>query len=304
MWAYDCKSKIRCISINDDKILVGCLNGWVHLFDNLKHIWTKKLTSTYYRDPYTDVNITSLDIYGKNVAVGTDFMDGKVYLFSEDGRLRWHRQFITIVGCWERPDDIVAISMSDEIVAVGSEWMNSYLHILEIDGDLIDERELDGSIKDIQVKDDMIIVGTSSHLYINERKMMLPTSKIFVDKDDIFVSSSDCFYALDVDGNIKWGFKVENPIFSVSDDTIAVAGNTLLLLSKDGEKLWEMKIRKPVCLHCKDESIYAGYHGHIEIIESGIVIDRIKVEGTPVHMGKYVVCVKDKTLIAYNEYAL
>lgn len=304
MWSYNCRGKIIGVKVEGSEILVGCSNGWIYLFDDLDTVWVKKLTSTYYRDPYTDVNVSCLDMYGRYVAVGTDFMDGKIYLFSKDGDLNWYRQFMTIVGCWERPDDVVAVSIADDVVAVGSEWINSHLHILSIDGDLIDEREVNGSLKDLRVKDDLIVVGTTTHLYINNKKVRLPVSKVFPDDELIFVSSPNGFYALDIKGNVKWMLKTKDPIFSVSNETVAVAGDTLVLLSKDGWKLWEAKVEKPSYVCCGDEYVYVGYRDCVKIIVDGTVVEEIRVKGIPVHVGGSIVCVEGSKLMIYNEYAL
>ncbi len=300
MKSYKCKNKVKLVRVHNDIIAAACTDGWLHVFSEDGELWSRKLTATYYRDPYTDVNIISLDVSSKNIAVGTDFMDGKVYLFSTDGDELWYRQFLTIVDCWERPEDVVAVAVNRDKIAVGSGWLNDHMYLFKLSGERVCSREVKGEIKDIKIRGENVIVGTSAALYVGDKKLDLPAIGIFVEDDRLYTHNDYGLYC--VKENVEWIYEIETPKVSVSESTIAAASNKLVALSKDGEVLWEMKLRKkPREVFCSESTVYLGYDGQIEIVGDGRIVRSIDIVGTPVHLSEnFVYAIEDRVLHLIN----
>jgi len=232
MWRYSCKNRIKSFAVRDGYIAVGCVDGWIYLFNRRGLLWDKKLYYTYYRGPYTDVNITSIDVDKRYLIFGTDFADGKAYLYTVDGELLWYRQFMCIVGCWERPEDVVAVSLGIDRIGVGSEWLNSFIHLYRVNGKLIYEKRVEGDIRCIRLYENMDIIGTSKYLYINDKVIEVPVYQMAL-SDKIYVSNDYGLYAIDYDGEIRWYYKARKPIYAVSKEGVAVYDDKLNYISKD-----------------------------------------------------------------------
>jgi outer membrane protein assembly factor BamB len=86
--AWSCKINfdVENVAIGEDYIAIGS-GSYIYCIDvNTRNIaWKKKMIVTFYRDPFSDVAITAVDARGSMIAVGTNFMDGKVYLFTKTG---------------------------------------------------------------------------------------------------------------------------------------------------------------------------------------------------------------------------
>ncbi len=249
--------KILCHSYNE-LLVIGCENGWVYVFDGKDLVWAKKLSSTYYRGPFHDVNVISVAV-DDIVVVGTDFADGKVYAFDLDGKKLWERQFMSIMGCWERPNDIVAVDIGKNI-AVCDEWMNSSLNILDRKGNTIERRELEGFVNALR-QEDITVVGTTKKTYIDGMEIDFPCQDIRV-KDFVFCSNDECIFA--VDGkDLLWVEKFESPIFDVGEFVAVCDDRGLHILSLDGERLEFKRVDKPQRVFVVDDEVILGYRNRI-----------------------------------------
>jgi outer membrane protein assembly factor BamB len=302
MLSFKCRGRIRTLRVSNGLTVTGCTDGWIYVFGEDELFWSRKLSATYYRDPYTDVNVLSVDVNQGYVVAGTDFMDGKVYLFSLDGEMLWYKQFLCIVGCWERPEDIVAVAVGKNRVAVCTEWLNSFLHVVSMNGDILREKKVEGSIRDVAFWRG-VAVGTSAALYIEDTKLKIPVSKIHAESyhwkiGSLIVSGADGVYA--INGRTRQLYRAPEPLISVSKEFIAIATeDKLSLISKNGDGVWERKInQKPTAVFCDGERVYAGYRsngkGCVEVVESGEVTGRVVLEGVPVHIGDIIVCIDDR----------
>ncbi len=292
MWSFKCGGKVREVKVWNDLIAVGCEDGWFYLFDGNGLIWGKKLTATYYRGPFNDVNVLSIDLKDL-LAVGTDFADGKVYVFDLDGNLIFERAFVSIMGCWERPKDVVRVSI-DECVAVGAEWLKSEVEVLNRRGDVLKSYEVKGGIRDLKVDRD-VIVGTTEHLYVGRRRFNKPAFKIFT--RPLVFSSDDGVYTLK--NGLKAIRKCPHPKIDVSKDLVAVSSERTALISLEGEMLWEVE-EKPENVFIRDEDVYLGFENKIKVFRDGKEVREIEVEGLPVYVGDFAVTVKGDKLFYYQ----
>ncbi len=294
MATYTCKGVIRDVKVCGELISVACEDGWMYLFDGEKLQWAKKVTATYYRGPFTDTNVISTYVTDKYVAFGTDFADGKVYLLNLDGEILWYRQFITIVGCWQRPEDVSAVAIGKDVVA-GTEWINSYIRRMDLKGKLIEDREIKGDIKSIAVKNGITAVGTTKRLYVNDIEFKLPTNKVIVD-DRVYAAGKSNVFAVEKD--VIWSFKAPRPVFDVSKDYVVVGSNKTTVLSKNGEIICEMDVPRPDIVKIIDDDVYLGYNNEIKVYKLCEYERSRKVQGTPVYIGEVTVSVgKDKKTI-------
>ncbi len=300
MLSFECKGRINVVEAKGDYIGVGCSDGWIYLFEGSKLLWEKKLISTYYRDPYTDVNVISIDIGKDFLAVGTDFMDGKAYLFSLNGENLWYKQFLTIVGCWERPDDVVAVKIGKDEIAIGAEWMNSYVHKLNFKGDEVETFKVDGYINEISFWKDCFIIGTTKSLYFEKkRKINLNINRIYPIKNKLIISSNDGIYT--INGKAEKICEAKDPILGVSQKILACYDKKLLIFSTKGDFLWSCEVEKPLTLFCLEEKVYLGYDGYIKIAENGEIIEKFEIIGIPVKlMENYLISVKDRRIQIYS----
>ncbi len=285
-----CKGRIRVVKALGDVVVVGCTDGWLHVFEYGEEIWKEKISATYYRDPYTDVNILSVDVNRKYIAVGTDFMDGKVHVFSRDGERVWYRQFMTIVGCWERPDDVVAVAVDGDKIAVGIEWLNGHFYLFRArDGEQLYDREVDTLIRNVIVHPE-VAIGTSRRLYLLQREMRMPVSEMQSDEEGLYVSNQDGVHRI-VRGRVRWRYSAVYPAISASRNFVAAVSDELVLLSKKGGVQWKMKVKRPRCVKCTDDgTVYLGYEGLVRKVSNGEVVDELQIPGTPLLITEKFVC--------------
>ncbi len=188
---YGFEERVVDVALSD-LVVFGCENGWIHVYDGSKRLWSKKLSSTYYRGPFTDVNVLSVDVGLGFVAVGTDFADGKVYLFDTEGRKLWERQLMSILGCWERPNDVYFVRIRDSLVVL-SGFLVDNLDVFRLDGSPMMHLELDG-VRTADIRGDFVVVGCKDGVYgINGGKpeplVEVEAEEVLCDEDVVVVSS-------------------------------------------------------------------------------------------------------------------
>ncbi len=215
--------------------LFSCENGWIHAFNGGKPLWTKKLVSTYYRGPFNDVNALTVDTNGRYVAVGTDFADGKVYLFDMKGKRVWERQMVSVLGCWERPDDVEIVRIDDSLV-VSHGFVKSYVDILSFDGDIMETVSFDEFVRCIRI-DDVVLVGTDRSVYEigNGVRVVLKTGVIdvmMIDGDLLFTDGKSVFFGK---RSIKLGCVKSLDVFK--DLILACCENRVYVLTSELEIL-------------------------------------------------------------------
>ncbi len=283
------EGRILCHSYNE-LLVLGCENGWIYVFDGRDLVWAKKLRSTYYRGPYHDVNIISVAV-DDLVVVGTDFTDGKVYAFDLEGEKLWERLFMSIVGCWERPNDIVAVDIGENI-AVCDEWINSSLNVLDRKGNTIRRVELDGFVKALK-QERVTVVGTTKKTYIDDRIIKIPCRDIRV-KEFVFCSNEECVFAVDGKG-VVWIRKFDDPVFDVGEIVAVCDERGLHILSRDGELVDFRKIEKPMKVFVTDDEVILGYRNKI-VWNDG---RERRIRGIPIHIGDAIISYEDYELFFY-----
>lgn len=277
------EGKVLCCSV-EDSIAVGCENGWIYLIDpsDRRIVWSHKLSATYYRGPFTDVNVISIDL-DDLVVTGTDFADGKVHVFDLNGEKLWEEQFMSIVGCWERPNDVVAVAIGDGI-AVCEEWMNAHLRIYDRKGRLKVCRELRGFVKKL-VWDEEVIVGTTERTYVGEREIEIGSEDVKV-ADGIYCSNEKEVFKVD-----GWRKSFERPVFDVGDIVAVSDDKGLHILGKDGERIDFLKMDRAERVFVLDDDVVLAYPNRL--VWNG---REKKVRGHVVHVGDFVVSVDGREI--------
>ncbi len=222
MWSYRFDNPILCSSCDGNFIAFGCESGWIFLFDSSGLRWSKKLIGTYYRGPFNDVNVTAVDVCDGYVAVGTDFVDGKVYVFDLNGREIWKRQRISILSCWERPDDVKFVRLSKEGLAVVSGFMNDKVSVFSLDGEEVYREDFGDFVTGMDF-DDILAVGTGSRsvvVYPNRREFEFKSKGVLVVDDwAVFFNDNGILCTL------GWSIRAESPIVSANSDYVAFASS-------------------------------------------------------------------------------
>jgi len=280
------KGKICSVSVRD-LIAVGC-EGWLYLLDSGgSEIWRRRMLSTYYRGPYEDVKVISVDV-GDVIIAGTDFTDGKVYVFNTEGECLWSEQFMTVMGCWQRPNDVVAVRCCDYIL-VCDEWMNATLRIYEKNGKSLRTVRLKGFFRDMSCEE-MYAVGTTECTYFGNVSVDIPSNSVKVRGDRAYCANNDCVFCLDRNG-LRWKIGFRNPVFDV-DDVIAVCDDRgLTVLSHEGEVIERRRVdERPLRVFVVGDSIYLGYRGKV------VGEETVSVRGVPVHVGERIVSVEDREI--------
>lgn len=303
MWEFEFKNReIKNVTFSGDSVLLNLGNELI--CSDLKRIlWKRKMYVTFYRDPYDDVNITALDANQNYVAVGTNFMDGKVYLFTKEGKLLWMHQLATIASLGWRPEDVTALKISDQFVIVGSEFMNEYVYAYTINRKRIFQKKVKGRVLDFFLFKDKIAVGTENCLYIfnmqgkENCRLEMPTKKVEVVKNKIVVLNN---YGIIVykfnetkDGvrvEKYWSAKLHNSNFCIAGENILLASETLLnYISKNGEVIWQKILDSTISSMFYDnvsDKIYVGMDNKIQVFSNtGKLIEDYKINGRPLKIG-------------------
>lgn len=277
-------------------------------FDRSGLLWSYTMNATFYRDPYGDVAITALDAEYPYIAAGTNFMDGKLYLFTIDGKLHWGHQFATTASLGWRPEDVTAVKVGNGIVCAGTEFMNEYIYVYTVNRKRVLQQRVKARVKDFLLLDDGIVVGTGQYLYmisLGGRTLQLirmPVEKLGRVGDTLIVLNRKGVTALDVKEFAKiWGCSAENAvIYCCGDEVLVATEKNLKCLSKDGELLWRKHFdEKIVCLHYDDSYCYVGVKNRIFVLYDDVVRE-IRVEGTPLRFGEGVVVIKDRGIGLYD----
>ncbi|WP_457549557.1 hypothetical protein [Archaeoglobus sp.] len=231
MWSHKFDNRVISVSCCNDKVAFGCENGWIYVFDEDGLLWSKKLVSTYYRGPFTDVNVTSLDINDRYLVVGTDFADGKVYLFDLNGKKIWERQLMSILGCWERPEDVKIVKIARDEIAVVSGFVNDRLTIFNLKGETVDVAIYKDFVRCLDA-DKVVGIGTDKRSEIlNVVRFEKPSRDVVVIEDWAFFASDNEVFC-----SCGWSFKAENPIISANKNKVCFSSkNRVFVCTLDGD---------------------------------------------------------------------
>jgi len=238
MWSHVFNERVLCISCDRDRIAFGCENGWIYLFDKNGLVWSKKLISTYYRGPFTDVNVISIDVSDRFVVAGTDFADGKVHLFYLNGKKVWERQLMSYLGCWERPEDVKILRISDNNIAAVSGFMEDKLYILNTYGDVSSIERFGEFIRCMDFQE-IVALGGERRSYIYDgsvRSYDFPSKNVIVVDDWALFVRDDTVYS-----TLDWTFDARDPKVSASSDIVAISsGSSVYVLTPEGRLLREI----------------------------------------------------------------
>ena len=278
--------------------------------------------ATFYRDPYCDVSISALDAAERYVAAGTNFMDGKLYLFSENGKLLWKHQFATIASLGWRPEDVTAVKIGRQYVAVGTEFTNEYLHVYTTTRKRVLEKKVRGRVEDIAFMGERLVVGTDSYLYnfdINrgrEHIIDTPAKKVEILNDIIIAINNYGVIAFkpSANGKIKKYWRVKSGSkfglksgskgseFCIAKNGFLLASeNELQSISPNGEIQWSKKFDVKIDSLYFDkisDKIYVGMDGKLKVLSPrGESIKDFKVDGKVVKVGRF----RDVVALVWNE---
>ena len=290
MWSYEFRDRITTLSCYKDKVAVGCENGWIHLFDDSGLLWSKKLVSTYYRGPFTDVNVTSLSINDRYLVVGTDFADGKVYLFNLEGKKLWERQLMSVLGCWERPEDVKVVKIARIGVVVVSGFVNDNLHLFNLKGDQTTVKTYKDFVNCLDA-DKVVGIGTCKWSEIMDVEIFKKPSRDVVVVDDWAVFAND----VEVFCSLGWTYKAVNPkIFANKDYICFSSKNKVILCNLDGKVEREIEIAgKIVDLRVEGDEVIIGTEGGVYVNSSKVLSGRV------VKVGESFAILSENNLIKY-----
>jgi hypothetical protein len=290
MWLYEFRDRITAISCYEDKVAIGCENGWIYLFDDSGLLWSKKLVSTYYRGPFTDVNVTSLNINDRYLVVGTDFADGKVYLFNLKGKKLWERQLMSVLGCWERPEDVKVVKIAKIGVVAVSGFVNDNLHLFNLKGDQITVKTYKNFVNCLDA-DKVVGIGTCKWSEIIGVKRFERPARDVVVIDDwaIFANDAEVFCSL------GWTYKAVNPKIFASEDYICFSSkNKVILCNLDGKVEREIEVVGDIVdLRVEGDDVVIG-------TKSGLYVNSSKVlAGRVFKVGKSFAILREKNELRY-----
>lgn len=308
LWEYNA-GKISNIAIVEGHILVSSGNRLL-CFDPDGFLWRRDMHTTFYRDPYGDVAITALDAGQSLVAAGTNFMDGKLYLYKINGELLWEHQFATTASLGWRPEDVTAVKLGDSVVAAGTEFMNEYVYVYTHKRKRVFQKRVTGRVEDFLFLKNQVIVGTDKQFYIlsmkgnSEWTLSTPVEKLETFGKGMIVINKNGVILFELNDEVVeiWRIQASNPVVSTGREFMLLSsGNVLRCIAKDGEMLWQKTLDTPVVsLHCEDR-IYVGMRNVILVLsENGETEDRLKVDGVPLKFGDGMVAVTNKSLSLYN----
>ncbi len=276
----------------DEDYLVVSSGSELYCLDVNGLLWKRRMTTTFYRDPFSDVRITALDTENSIIAAGTNFMDGKMYLLTKTGRLLWEHQFATIASLGWRPEDVTAIGLGDNCVAAGTEFIGEYVYIYTLERKRLFQKRVEGTVRGIAING-KIVVGTDRRLYVYNRngkeELSIPAQSMHVKilNNKIVAAKSDGLVIYGRDRVLEKSIK--EPIFSSVGDNIAFAcGNEVCLMTDEGGEIWSRSLDSVVkLLYCSDDKIYAVVDdGVIVLSGDGRLIERVEFDGNPVSMGR------------------
>ncbi|AEA47193.1 outer membrane protein assembly factor BamB family protein [Archaeoglobus veneficus] len=258
LWSYRPDCEIENVSFDEDYLVFSsgsslyCLDA-----DARKIIWKKRMTTTFYRDPFSDVSITALDAKGPMIAAGTNFMDGKIYLFTKTGKLLWEHQFATIASLGWRPEDVTAVGIGDNFVAVGTEFIGEHIYVYTFKRERMFHKRVNGTVRAIAANR-CLAVGTDEKLYVFEP-----------------------------DGRERFSITAQVTDVKITETGILTSsGNRVYMFSSNGKELWHKSFDCEIKqLYCNGR-IYAIAGKRVVVMsESGDILKDVELEGSPVGIG-------------------
>ncbi len=299
LWKYRVKPEKIAVS---NFIAVSSKNT-LFCFDRNGLRWKWRAMVTFYRDPYGDVKITAIDANSGFIAAGTNFMDGKLYLFSFSGELLWENQFATTASLGWRPEDVTAVKVGKNLVAAGTEFMNEYIYVYTIKRKRIFQKKVDGRVTDL-ILDKNIVVGTEKRLYVMNEKgetislLDFPVEKLMSFRQNVLAYGNETLIALS-DGEVRWRKRVKASNICAADDEIFIThGDLLRCLSEDGEVLWEKEFGSEILAIHYDDELHVGIDGKVCIYDGGW--RSMDVKGKPLKFGNGLLLVYDGYLHLYE----
>jgi len=303
-WSFrieDTEDKVN-VSFGEDYLIVSLGSG-LYCFDIRGIVWKRIMTTTFYRDPFSDVSITALNAKDSMIAAGTNFMDGKIYLFTKTGRLLWEHQFATIASLGWRPEDITAVGLGDNCVVAGTEFIGEYIYAYTFERKRLFQKRVNGTVRNIAV-DKRIVVGTDRNLCVYDRngeeKFNTPAQIIDVKTLNRKIVAAEKDGLIVCEENKIWRKFAKNPLFSLAEDRIALAsGNKIYLITNKGEELWNIsfdEIVKQLFYH--NGKIYAVVGGEsVAISEDGNIIGSAELGGSLIGIGKTGILVRNRNML-------
>ncbi len=286
LWRYR-TGKISNLAFDGERLAVSSGNR-IFCFDLRGLAWAHRFRATFYRDPYSDVRVTAVAVDRNYIAAGTNFMDGKLYLFTVEGKKLWEQQFATIASLGWRPEDVTAIGLGDVVVA-GAGFVNDYVYAFTPEHDRLFERRVEGTVRSVLCGDG-ITVGTDRELYLfSPDGDVLARDSIAVSKlealDERIIAVTDSGVVVYTEGLERlWRFDAPNPKCRAGEGILVASKDNLTFLSEDGEILWTYNLSGITSLGCED-CIFAGVTGTIyEFSPSGELLERFEICGTPLEI--------------------
>ncbi len=215
-----------------------------------KYTWKKKFFTTFYRDPYTDVKISAIDA-GNYIAVGTNFMDGKLYLFTKSGKKLWEHQFATIASLGWRPEDVTRISIGKGFVAVATQFMHDYVYAFNFNRKRLFEVRFE-EVRNLFAEDNVVVVTDVGAVALNREGKVLfkcegEVKYAFEYKDKIVLCGDincdrDNVKTMQCDFAGKFG-----------DNVYAVTGEKIAVFDNEFRKLWDFEANSRI-VHVRGNS--------------------------------------------------
>ncbi len=267
------------VTFTDSSAIVASGNV-VYCIDSTGLKWKKKFITTFYRDPYSDVKITALDATEKHVAVGTNFMDGKLYLLSISGKKLWEYQFATIASLGWRPEDVTSVSIGNGFVTASTQFTHNYLYAYTLKRERMFNRKFKDGIQKI-FAGDMITVVSDSGVSV-----LTKDGKVVFSKNCRVKNACECWGKVILCSGAQNFFTdsvVSVPCeFAVAcDDYLCmVCGNNLKLVDEDLKEIWNVRLNKNVVhVFCRDGEIFAATNDEVFKVANGDVKSRVKACG-------------------------
>ncbi len=204
-----------------------------------KYTWKKRFFTTFYRDPYTDVKISAIDARNY-IAVGTNFMDGKLYLFTESGKKLWEHQFATIASLGWRPEDVTRISIGKGFVAVSTQFMHDYVYAFNFNRKRLFEIRFE-EVRNLFADDNIVVVTNMGAVALNREGKVL--FRCEGDVRHAFEYNGKIVLCGDIDYIDKNNVNVMQCDFAgkFGDKVYAVTGEKLTVLDENLRDLWRFE---------------------------------------------------------------
>jgi len=259
--------------------------------------WKKKFVTTFYRDPYTDVKISALDARGDIIAVGTNFMDGKLYLIESGGKKLWEHQFATIASLGWRPEDVTSVSVGKDYVSAATRFMHDYVYAYTFDRERLFEHRFDEDVLKVSSNDLTVVVTEKRAAVFDRNSKKLELNGKFTDGceccGNVFLCGAD-----NPNPNPDPDSSVYSSVFVLNCRKVYCCelcdgrnyvclcdGRNLEVLSSDAriQKLWKLEVGNVVSVFCEDiAEFYVMTDEKLLKIREGVVREEVKIAGKPV----------------------